>query len=124
MSKKPGTFKPGNKFGVGGPGPFARGRPITSAIIAKLHEVDKNTSRENIWELVDALFALAKGGERKMRVREGGKFVTKNVDDKPDLAAIREIADRAEGKPVQTHGLDGAPGAKVTLVFEPGEEDA
>lgn len=117
-------FKPGNKIAAGNPGPFARGRPITSVIIQKLNEVDKSTGRENIWELVDALFALAKGGERKVRVRENGKFVTKIVNEKPDLAAIREISDRAEGRPIQTHGLDAESGTKVTLVFEPTERDA
>jgi hypothetical protein len=73
----------GNKAAVGNPGPGPRPRLVTSVIIAKLNEIDPKTKRENVFKLVDKLWALA----------------VPKKDSKPgDLQAMKEIIDRADGK--------------------------
>ncbi len=110
---RPGTFKVGNKVGVGNAGPAARPRIVTDVIIAKLHEVNKTTGRAEVWKLVDELFEQA-------YAREVGKGKDK-VRILGDLSAKMHIIDRAEGKPIQGHSMDTG-GGKVTFVFEPGDE--
>ncbi len=110
-----GQFKPGNKAAAGNPGPH-RGRPITQAIIAKLHEVDQTTSKENIYLLVDELFEQAIS--RDVKIGTGAKARTIRV--KGDMRAIQEIIDRAEGKAVQAHAVEG--GGKMVFMFESGDE--
>lgn len=123
---RPGTFQKGNKVGVGNKNAASRPRIVTEVIVAKLNEVSKTTHRANVWDLVDELFEQAMAKEVVSRDAKG-KVIKK--DGKPvkvrvlgDLAAKKEIIDRAEGKAVQGHNLDTG-GGKVTFVFEPGEED-
>lgn len=103
----------GNQYAKGNPGP-TRLRPVTQAIISKLHEIDKNTGKEYIYSLVDELFKQA----ITRKFKEKGKV----VEIIGDLGAIEMIMNRSDGKPVQGMSLEGAGSGKVTIVFEPVEE--
>jgi hypothetical protein len=100
---KPGTFQKGNKLGLRNPGPM-RHNMITGVIISQLHEIDKNTSREKIHLLVEALIKNALGYEKT--IMEKGKKIKVQVP--PDLAAIREVIDRVEGKAAQAVTVDAS----------------
>lgn len=118
----------GNKFAVGnkGGGGVAKARPITSAITQKLHEMVKDKSlvhgqnREYLWALVDELFAQAVSRKVKFYDKKKGEHVEVVVPG--DLAAIMAIMDRVEGKPMQSHQVEGDGTARVMLIFDP--EDA
>jgi hypothetical protein len=106
-------FQPGNKAAKNAD--HGRNRPITQAIIAKLHEMSKTpgVNKEYIYQLVDELFehALSKMvGKGKNKVRVLG-----------DLDALKHIIDRADGKPVQGVGFQNDGDGKVTILF--GEDE-
>lgn len=120
---RPGTFKPGNKAGVGNRGPAARPKIITDVIIAKLNEIAEKgkggkPDRAVVWKLVDELFehAMAK------TVKVGKGKNAKEVRILGDLSAMIHIFDRAEGKATQKIGTDGEDGTSLTIVFS--KEDA
>lgn len=112
MANRPGTFQKGNKAAVGNPGP-TKARPITSAIIQKLNEINKKTDRAYIFDVVDEIFEQALPTFIEEHVSQGrGKnkktvLVKKRVPG--DLHAIKEITDRAEGKTRQVIAADDGP---------------
>ena len=89
-------------------------------IIQKLNEIDPKdkNARANVWKLVDELFEIALGRE----VTTGKGKTKKTVKLPGELAAIKEIIDRCEGKSVQAVGIDAEGIGKVSLVFEASEE--
>lgn len=109
----PHRFAPGNTHSVGNPGP-SRSKAITSVIIAKLNEVNKDDPkrREHIYALVDELFDLALGYHTVNR---------KRVKGAGDLSAIVHIIDRAEGK-IPTTIQGDEEGGGVTIIFGPRQE--
>ena len=112
---KPGTFQKGNKIGVGNPGAH-RHSMITQVIISQLHEVDSKTSKEKIHMLVDRLVEHALGYTKE--VKQDGKRI--KVEVPSDLAAIREVIDRVQGKAAQAVTVD----AKVVHSTEQEQHDA
>ena len=124
MAKNVGhRFGPGNKAAVGNPGP-TRLKPLTRALIKKIHDIDENTSKENIWTLVENLWKCAIGFKIVRYEGKGKDKVRIEEEIPPDLAALKYIWDRIEGTPVQSLGFDadGGSGGKLTLVFEPIEK--
>ena len=113
-AKKPnaGHFKPGNQAAVGHNGPM-RKDPITQVLISQLNEIDKNTGKQKLHMLCEALIGLAIGLEFKIG--------SKKYQFAPDIKAIKEIIDRVQGRAIQSVGLTGP--QKITFVFEPGEDD-
>lgn len=121
---RPGTFQKGNKAAVGSGGPHKH-RPVTSVIIQKLNEINRQTNRAFIFDLVDELFEQALASEKEVEFLEGkGKrqrLVKKKIRVLGDLTAKSFIIDRSDGKPVQGIGLEPGEG-KVTIVFEAADE--
>jgi hypothetical protein len=73
---RPGTFQKGHKLGIGSRGQIRR--DLTIELISQLNEIfDKGTGQTKLQRVVSNLIALAING---------------------DLAAIKEIFDRVEGK--------------------------
>jgi hypothetical protein len=108
----PRTFQRGNRIGTGARGQLRS--MITSEIIQQLNEVDPKTGRPKLHRLVENLIEKATTGddrylmETRTRMVNGKKVVyevpTKTLVHKGtgDLAAIKEIFNRVDGKPVQT----------------------
>ena len=118
MARSSTTFQKGNKVAVGNRGP-ARPDFCTQILISLLHEVDKDTGREKVHLMCEKLYQLAIGYKYEA-VRNG---VLQQVELRPNLAAIREIFDRVQGKaPVAVQ----QPGPVPQLQFteEMSEEEA
>ena len=86
MAAQPGNkgFQAGNKVAAGGRGP-TRPDIFTQALISQLHEVDKKTSKEKIHILCEQLIKAGLSGE---------------------IAAIKEVIDRVQGKASQSIDLN------------------
>ena len=103
---KPGTFQSGNKAAAGGRGP-TRPDVCTQALLSQLHEIDKTTSKEKIHLMVEQLLKLALGYEKKIKSKDAaGKVTTATVEVAPDIAAIKEVIDRVQGKASQSIDLN------------------
>jgi hypothetical protein len=89
-----GSFKKGNKAGIGNAGPGGRGKFLTQALISQLNELDPKTKMMRAHKVVDALIKAASGG---------------------DVPAIKEIFDRIEGK-VPMGGNETSEPIKVTII--------
>lgn len=61
------------------------------------------------------------GDPVRTKTPDGARFITRYVP--PDIAAIREVFDRVQGRAVQSVGFDSQTG-KVTLTFEKEDESA
>jgi hypothetical protein len=98
MAKTSTSFKRGHKFGRGSNGQLRR--DLTIELISQLNEFDSlnytgvGPKRDNLHRIVENLVLQAKGQDQI----ESGKVVKR---ERGDLAAIREIFDRLEGKPRQ-----------------------
>lgn len=120
MTKK---LKHAKQFGQpGAPKPAANNQvryrdEIVQILISQLNEVDKETSKEKKYLLVESLIAMGIG----LEVRRNGKV----IKYEPSLQAIKEVLDRLIGKAPQSIGFDGGEnGGKVTIVFDvPGDEE-
>lgn len=100
--RKPGTFQPRHRLSVGNSGP-TRPSNCTQALISQLHEIDKSTGQEKIHQLCEQLIKLALGYTKKVKTKNSdGTVTTIDVEIPPDLAAIREIFDRVEGRAAQS----------------------
>lgn len=119
-----GKFDVGHAESIGNRGPT---RPdfCTQAIISQLHEIDRNTSSEKIHVLVEKLLKLAMGYTKKVKqidaqgnikVDAKGRPVLAMVEVEPDIAAIREVFDRVQGKAPQSIDLHANIGGGVMIV--------
>jgi hypothetical protein len=88
---RPGTFQKGHKLAIGSRGQIRR--DLTVELISQLNEIfDKRTGQTNLQRVVSNLVAQASGADE---YDEKGKLVKR---DTGDLAAIKEIFDRVEGR--------------------------
>jgi hypothetical protein len=88
---RPGTFQKGHKLAIGSHGQIRR--DLTISLISKLNEpVDKRTGQTKLQRVVSNLIALATGADE---YDKKGKLVKRGTGD---LAAIKEIFDRVEGR--------------------------
>jgi hypothetical protein len=88
---RPGTFQKGNKLSIGSRGQFRRDLRIE--LVSQLNEVvDKRTGQTKLQRLVSNLVAQATGVDE---YDEKGNLVKEGTGD---LAAIKLIFDRVEGK--------------------------
>jgi hypothetical protein len=91
---RPGTFQKGNKLASGSRGQFRRDLRIS--LISKLNEIfDKRTGETKLQRVVSNLVAQAAGVDE---YDKKGKLVKR---DTGNLAAIKEIFDRVEGRAPQ-----------------------
>ncbi len=115
-------FKKGNTIGIGNKG---RGNPslITQELISVLNEMDKNTGKAKKYVLADKLVMLALGYKYKQKktvVDPEGKerTIEVEVEVQPDIIAIREVFDRAEGKAKQQVSIDSSHQQTLRVEFE------
>ena len=110
-----GQFMPGHRLSVGNPG---RQPPslCTQTLISQLNEIDSRTGKAKIHFLCDTLYKLATGYTYKKRYRREGEMVTEEFDVQPDVAAIKEIIDRVQGKAPQAVQLGGDPDNPLEVV--------
>lgn len=101
----------GNKYAVGRSA--SRGKPVTQRIISKLNEVNKDTKKEYIADLVDELFRQALPVKILEQMPDG---TTKETFEPGDLSAIEMIMNRSDGKAVQP--ITGAENGGLTVVFQ------
>ena len=108
-SKKKGFFQPGNNLSVGNKGRQAPSL-VTQELVSQLNEIDKNTGKEKKHAIVANLIKLAMGytWKKKIKLSDGTDSV-EEVVVQPDIVAIKEVFDRAEGKAKQqlVTGQDG-----------------
>jgi hypothetical protein len=97
-SKKKGFFQPGNNLSVGNKGRQAPSL-VTQELVSQLNEIDKNTGKEKKHAIVANLIKLAMGytWKKKIKLSDGTDSV-EEVVVQPDIVAIKEVFDRAEGK--------------------------
>lgn len=98
---RPGTFQKGHQLSVGN-----KGRTLpnmcSAALIQLLNELDASRNWPKCKTLALKLYDLAVGYEYKRKVRDAdGAEREETVQVQPDVAAIREIMDRVQGKPHQ-----------------------
>lgn len=120
QKRGPHRFQKGNKAALGNPGP-TRLKPLTQALIAKIHEIDENTSKEKIWTLVDALYKCAVGFTLVRYEGKGKDRVKIEEEVPPDLPALKYLWDRIEGVPKMSTDDAAVVGGRVTIVFEPAD---
>lgn len=101
----------GNQYAVGRDA--NRNRPVTQRIISKLNEVNKDTKREYIADLVDELFRQALP-VKILEVKPDGSTV--ETMEPGDLSAIEMIMNRSDGKSAQP--ITDAEGGGLTVVFQ------
>lgn len=100
MARSNTTFKLGNRAAVGGRGP-SRPNVCTQVLLSQLHEIDKTTKKEKVHLLCEQLLKLALGFEYRALNKDGDAI---KVQVPPDLAAIKEVIDRVQGKaPIAMH---------------------
>jgi hypothetical protein len=88
---RPGTFQKGHKLAIGSRGQIRR--DLTIELISQLNEIfDKRTGQTNLQLVVSNLIALATGADE---YDKKGNLVKRGTGD---LAAIKEIFDRIEGR--------------------------
>ena len=97
----------GNKFSVGH---RASTRPdiCTQTLISQLHEIDKDTKKEKLHLLCEQLIKLALG----YQIKRGDTI----VEVPPDIAAIREVIDRVQGRAPQAVELGRSEHPVVTRI--------
>ena len=110
-----GQFMPGHRLSVGNAG---RQPPslCTQTLISQLNEIDPRTGKAKIRFLCDTLYKLATGYSYKKRYRVDGKIEMEEVDVQPDVAAIKEIIDRVQGKAPQAVQVGGDPDNPIEVV--------
>ena len=110
-----GQFMPGHRLSVGNAG---RQPPslCTQTLISQLNEIDSRTGKAKIHFLCDTLYKLATGYSYKKRYRVDGKIEMEEVDVQPDVAAIKEIIDRVQGKAPQAVQVGGDPDNPIEVV--------
>jgi hypothetical protein len=91
---RPGTFQKGHNLAIGSRGQIRR--DLTIELISQLNEIfDKRTGQTNLQRVVSNLVAQAAGADE---YDEKGKLVKRGTGD---LAVIKEIFDRVEGRAPQ-----------------------
>ena len=115
-----GRFAPGNRVGLGNPGPSPRPKFLTQELISQLNELDVKSGKTKYGKIIENLIKNATGYVLKTKTTdEDGNVVIEEREIPHDLEAIRQIFDRLEGKPMQSVGLGvGENTGKLTIVFE------
>ncbi len=102
-------FQKGNKAALGHDGRKNRD-PLSQVLISQLNGIDRNTGAEKRHTIVANLMRAAMGWSEK---RNG-----KTIIHEPEAWAIREVFDRAEGRPAQALTVDAKEGATNIALIE------
>ncbi len=107
-------FQKGNKLALGRHGRKSRDA-LSQVLTSILNEIDHETGQEKKYRLAQELYNLAVGYEEKIECRNGKIKIIKHL---PNLAAIRELIDRVEGKAPQAISLDSPEGPPPIAFIE------
>jgi|SRR5580704_320764 hypothetical protein len=115
-------FQKGNK--LGGRGGI---NIVTQQIISQLNELNKFKRVPNLDVIVEQLITQAAGYEVTVTKKVKGKEIKTKVEIPGDLAAIKEIIDRVQGKAPQSVTVGGEEDAPIvqiirTIVQPPGRD--
>ena len=96
-------FQKGNRLAVGHDGSKIKRDPLRQVLISQLNEIDERTGQEKKHEIVANLIRAATRWTEKRKDSKGRVY---EYVHEPEAWAIKEVWDRAEGKPAQALTID------------------
>jgi len=108
-------FQKGNRLAVGHDGSKIKRDPLRQVLLSQLHEIDELTGQEKKHEIVANLIRAATRWTEKRKDSKGKVY---EYVHEPEAWAIKEVFDRAEGRPAQALTVDAKEGATNIALIE------